>query len=460
MTSVTVSNGLFSIRPYRHSNSNQSILSSSSTPSLLSPVNHTPKLTIKLDQEDNASIRPNSIIRGSVILKTIKTIHASQIRIKFRGVECASAKVKETSLDKMDRIETIKTLYFEIDTLVWGNEPNAFAVDGWQSIEPGEHEYQFALKFPNVNFPPSTEDPAGFSIRYIWTAFLDGPAHHPGLQSPDLVTTFRPLLVAPINTPWTFNDTLFSKKITPLATLKVQLPAQVFCPDQSFTASIQIHTIPTDTTIGSFGYKLRKCYEGKVPLSSSNTSIRSIRKQDIFQSMIPLHHNDSHIEQDVTIDLPSRLLSPSFTSHYIRVYYYLVLMIQFDIGKGIKKTSHHMQTEVPIGIANLNHGYLVRVPELTSIQHYQLSLEAPYFFDPSLETPPLLSSSSSPSSLEWFEPSENDTLPPPPAYFSLTPQFIRKERQEKTRYASFLVKPNMFPELGEPYLIKSDDHEW
>ncbi|KAI9468088.1 MAG: hypothetical protein EXX96DRAFT_591872 [Benjaminiella poitrasii] len=471
MTSVT--NRRLSLIPHRSSTSSSQHSTQSNT--LIST--HTPLLSIELDQDDKLTIRPNKVVRGVVKLKTTKTLYSSQIRIKFRGVESACVKVKEAGLDKVERIEKITTTYFDTETLVWGNEPSAFAINCWQSIEPGEHIYKFALKLPNVNFPPSVEDPTGFSIRYIWSAYLDGPAHHPGIKSPEIVTTFRPFLVAPVNTLWTFDDTIFSKKVTPLATLKVQLPAQVFCPDQSFEATIDIHTIPADTTVGSLGYKLRKCYSGRLPLLPSGT-VHRLCKRDILQTMIPLHNQTgSHVHEAVTINLPSRLLSPSFKSHYVQVYYYLILMIQFDTGKGIKRTSSHIQAEVPIGIANLSHGYLVRVPELTSVQHYQMSREAPYFFDPALEEPPLdfgcpmpqLLPPSPPPSLDdpmglATPPFDNDDLlPPPPAYFSLAhPQFIRKERKETTKRSSCLVKPNMFPELGEPYVIEpgDDDDGW
>lgn len=50
-------------------------------------------------------------------------MQASQIRIKFKAEETASAKVKESGLDsKVDKIESVITTYFDVDTIVWGSE--------------------------------------------------------------------------------------------------------------------------------------------------------------------------------------------------------------------------------------------------------------------------------------------------------------------------------------------------
>jgi hypothetical protein len=55
---------------------------------------------------------------------------------------------------------------------------------------------QVSIKFPNVNYPPSMEEPKGFSIRYSWTAQIDGPALQSGLKSREYLTPYRPIIVA------------------------------------------------------------------------------------------------------------------------------------------------------------------------------------------------------------------------------------------------------------------------
>lgn len=40
------------------------------------------------------------------------------------------------------------------------------------------------------------EEPAGFGIRYIWTAQVDGPGLQSGLKSREYVTPYRPIIVS------------------------------------------------------------------------------------------------------------------------------------------------------------------------------------------------------------------------------------------------------------------------
>lgn len=40
------------------------------------------------------------------------------------------------------------------------------------------------------------EEPAGFGIRYIWTAQVDGPALQSGLKSREYITPYRPIIVS------------------------------------------------------------------------------------------------------------------------------------------------------------------------------------------------------------------------------------------------------------------------
>ncbi|KAI8977580.1 hypothetical protein BDF20DRAFT_875619 [Mycotypha africana] len=467
-----------------------------------------PKLSIHFNEGPNLTIRPNRIVRGHVKLKTSKIIYASQIRVKFKAVEVACVKVKETKTE--DRIEKLTTTYFEIETRVFGSQENAYFLNNWQTIEPGEYEYKFAMKFPNVNFPPSLENPTGFSVRYLWTAYLDGAANHPGARSAEVSTIYRPLLCAPEANPWVFQETLYKDKKTPVATIKVKLPAQVFVPEQITQLDIEINCIPSDISVGSLGYKFRKCYEGKLQLERG--IVHKVFKRDIHQKMINIKDNavDSGNSSNLYVpnlqlQLPSWLLSPCFQSNHIRVYYYLILMVQLD-PTNLLKSSYHTQVQIPIGIANVSHEHFARLPGMTTIQHYKNSREAPVFFDANLEEPPgypispplstrdstgelftsplstllnpddeallgefrqnnttvptnsgsILSPSSPPSAAR-------EELLPPPDYFSLNdiPQYIEKERVEKTRYSTRLVKPNMLMELGEPLTIEPySDDEW
>jgi hypothetical protein len=81
-----------------------------------------------------------------------------------------------------------------------------------------------------VNFPPSTDDPTGFHIHYIWSAHLDGPAFNSGLRSKDHILPYRPIICAPPPGEWTFTQPVSSDKKTVLANVSATLPKQAFCP--------------------------------------------------------------------------------------------------------------------------------------------------------------------------------------------------------------------------------------
>lgn len=89
-------------------------------------------------------------------------------------------------------------------------------------------------QFPNVNFPPSTDDPIGFSIQYIWSAHLDGPSYNPGMRSKDYSMPYRPIVCAPPTKEWTYNQTITNDKRVPIAHVAAIMPRGAFCPGKVF----------------------------------------------------------------------------------------------------------------------------------------------------------------------------------------------------------------------------------
>lgn len=47
------------------------------------------------------------------------------------------------------------------------------------------------------------DEPAGFGVRFIWSAQADGPALQSGVKSKEYITPYRPILVS---MPGTFLD--------------------------------------------------------------------------------------------------------------------------------------------------------------------------------------------------------------------------------------------------------------
>ncbi|KAL9552848.1 hypothetical protein MBANPS3_003573 [Mucor bainieri] len=423
------------------------------------------KLSIEFEGGTHIIVRPNRIIRGVVHLKTPQPIQASQIRIRFRAEEVATAKVKEYGLEnKIERIDQSITTYFDVSTKVWGTEPSAYLMSPWEVIEPGEHQYPFALKFPNVNFPPSTDDPVGFSIHYIWSAHLDAPSFNPGARSKEYIMPYRPIVCAPPTKEWEFTQTTYQvDKKTPIANVKAKLPRRAFCPDEDVDMELHVDSIPKDLVVTNVNFTLNKCCTGQIQIQRGLARKSKVRK--IISGSLPVGGNGGSIRLPIKFHVPTRLVSPSFLSRHIRVYYEMVFTVQFTSHGGLLKSTPSCEFSIPIGITNLPHNHLLHIPNLTSVQSYLQSKESPIFFDPYLDEPP--SQSSIPSEL-WGPLTAALTTPPitsPPNYFSLSDlpsQFIQKDREERTTFTSRLIKPGMAQELGDPITIVSEnkDCEW
>ncbi|KAI9315191.1 hypothetical protein BX666DRAFT_2019879 [Dichotomocladium elegans] len=370
----------------------------------------------------------------------------------------ATVKVREANLEsKMERVDQMTTTYFEVDTKVWGMESSDFSVIPWETLEAGEHKFPFALKFCNVNFPPSVDDPPGFTIRYTWSAHLDGPGFHPGLRSPQYCMPYRPIICAQLRQPWVFNELLCKSdsKATPLARLKAVVPQQAFCPDELFLMNIAIECLPSDMIVKDVAYTFKKHFDGKLRLQQG-TVFRSTSRT-ILRDTLGVPGNDGSVELGVRFSLPTRQVSPSFASQHIRVYYSLLLDIALEsAGRLLKKpTTHRIEASIPIAIANLPYEQLPLIANLTSIQSYRVSKEAPLFFDPSLDEPPATPLPGVP---------QDTPLQSPPNYFSLPtlpPQLQRTQRVEKTVFTSRSIRPGQVPELGEPAeVVDVFDDEW
>ncbi|KAI9469780.1 MAG: hypothetical protein EXX96DRAFT_623387 [Benjaminiella poitrasii] len=428
--------------------------------------NITNKLTIEFDGGGQIIVRPNRVIKGVVRLKVVKPIQASQIQLRFRAEEVATVKVRECGLEnKLERIDQVITTYFDVNTKVWGFEPRPYLLSSWEVIDIGEHEYPFALKFPNVNFPPSTDDPVGFSIHYIWSAHLDGPAYNPGLRSKEYVMPYRPIICAPPPSEWTIKQTVYqmSDKKSLIANAQAILPHHSFCPDEDIKFDLQVDSIPTDLIVSGVDVTLQKFCIGQLQLQHGLARKCKVKKIT-SQSISSVTGNAGSVKIPIQFHVPTRLVSPSFQSRHLSVFYSILVRVYFEkINSGLSslKSVSHISSEewsIPIGIANLPYNHLLRIPNLTSVESYAHSKASPVFFDFSLDEPPV---NSIWNSSDTSSPSLNS---PPPSYFSSvadasSSQFITKEREERTHFTSRLIKTGMVPELGEPVTIISPENK-
>ena len=228
------------------------------------------------------------------------------------------------------------------------------------------------------------------------------------------------------------------------------------CLDEPFHMNLHIECIPNDLIVTDVMLSLKKHYEGKLQLQQG-TAYKSASR-NILRSSVSVAGNNGTISIPIQFQMPTRLVSPSFASKHIRVYYSLTLHVQCEsVGSSIiKRPAWTSSFSIPIAIANLPNDHLLRIPDLTSIQCYHNSKEPPVFFDPEFEEPPM------------FQMSDGPPLSPPlqspPNYFSLSSmptQASQRERVEQTSFTSRLIKPGFAPELGEiATMAEVFDDDW
>ncbi|KAI8644717.1 hypothetical protein BD408DRAFT_339928 [Parasitella parasitica] len=415
------------------------------------PINN---MTIEFDGGTHVIVRPNRIIRGKVVLTAFRAEEVAVVRIDEGGGENKGG----------ERLHETITTFFEADWRLWGNEATAYSQAGWDELEPGKYEFPFALKFPNVNYPPSMEEPKGFSIRYVWTAQVDGPALQSGLKSREYLTPYRPIIVSTPDRQWEYRKTLMRDKKTILADVIAKLAKQSYCPDEPFAMHLKIFLGQADSRITSVGFKFRKHHEGKMLVQRGTAFREHIRV--VLQGQIPVPGSDFKFEQDISFDVPTRLVSPSFISHHTRVYYDIQFQVSVEHG-GLFKSTHTSEFAIPITIANLPYDQLLRITGLTSIEFYKTSKACPQFFEPTLEEPP--EQSALPSELLGSIQTALMTSTPrddPPNYFSiptLPPQLeLRRERKERSVYMTRTASGNIQgSELAEAMVIPGlFDESW
>ncbi|RCH80162.1 hypothetical protein CU098_002657, partial [Rhizopus stolonifer] len=321
---------------------------------------------------------------------------------------------------------------------------------GWDEIEPGTYEFPFALKFPNVNYPPSIEEPAGFHIRYIWTAQLIGAGLESGIKSSEYYTPYRPLLVCAKERESSYKTTVYTKdKSKPVAKVEARMLKQCFCPDDPFFMHLRLVLLQTDGKITDVTYRFRKRHEGKMVLVSGTAVHDYVRI--ITGGRCPIEELSSQFATDIAFTIPTRLVSPSFATTHTRVHYDILFSVTSE-HKGLFKSTHEIEFSVPITIGNLKHEQMLCVNGLTSIGNYRTNKELPLFFDHSLEEPPELVTEdpNHPEALMTSTPREE-----PPNYFSIPtipPQLeVSGKREETVVYLSSSAKGSDLPEAAMFY---------
>lgn len=134
--------------------------------------------------DEQVAYGPASIIHGQVTLNLSdrENTPAYRVRVLFTGEVTKRSLGRGTWKDK-DPSDASKEILFEVESVLWGTPVPSESKDAPSTppssplfVSPGRNLYLFAIRFPDVNFPPTINDPNNpIRVAYTLRAFLDRP---------------------------------------------------------------------------------------------------------------------------------------------------------------------------------------------------------------------------------------------------------------------------------------------
>ncbi|KAG0312731.1 hypothetical protein BGZ97_010910 [Linnemannia gamsii] len=287
--------------------------------------------------------------------------------------------------------QTVITL-FDTEVMVSGSNQGDNELANWQEIAPGSHTFPFALKVPNVNFPPCIPGLDGFSIRYVWKAHVESP-FEPSLSSEEVLCQFMPYVLAPKPLEWTYREVV--------GAVMTKSTTQVNKPPTGIDVSIKMHQqvyVPGDplsmaTTLVNNGQGkvsaidvvLRRTIKGTMSTSYANLSNQS--QTDIMTKTVECKVRAGETGQvDILTTIPplGKYYSiPTFESNFLKVYYELICIVKVkrSVFSG-GDTTYQCAFPIPIATHNIDNPIITgRTPRWTK------SRLQPYFFESSWVDP-------------------------------------------------------------------------
>ncbi|KAL0142095.1 hypothetical protein V8B55DRAFT_1494884 [Mucor lusitanicus] len=298
---------------------------------------------------------PGSIINGSLMITNDKPLSAKNIRIVFK-------------CEAMDSSKREKSSVFSVDTVIWGNPKESAATRA--ELPQGSHMYLFAIRLPQVNYPPSMHDSHfGHRIGYTLQGVID-------LESEPHFTATVPILYLPLvttNLPTSKMTQVFEKE-----NKKIQVTAELikpaYCPGDLCT--VQLQAVATTLNPNHSAATLENEHIHKQYTILSESFYVSIAKQardhqDIFKFQIPSN------------------LVPTFTNKmgkYIDIAYRVEIALpsQSSAG-GIFNSQQQLVTNtivLPITIATVPPSYPIQIEIHESTSNDELPT-----FIPNIESP-------------------------------------------------------------------------
>ncbi|KAF9144456.1 hypothetical protein BG015_000092, partial [Linnemannia schmuckeri] len=281
--------------------------------------------------------------------------------------------------------QTVITL-FETEVMVSGSNQGDNELANWQEIAPGSYTFPFALKVPNVNFPPCIPGLDGFSIRYVWKAHVESP-FEPSLSSEEVLCQFMPNVLAPKPLEWTYREVVgvvMSKSTTQVnkpptgIDVSIKMHQQVYVPGDPLSMATTLVN-NGQGKVAAIDVVLRRTIKGTVPTSYANLSNQS--QTDIMTKTVECKVRQGETGQvDILTTIPplGKYYSiPTFESNFLKVYYELLCI--FKVKRSVFSggdTTYQCAFPIPIATHNIDNPIITgRTPRWTK------SRLQPYFFE-------------------------------------------------------------------------------
>ncbi|CAO3620440.1 unnamed protein product [Mucor fragilis] len=314
---------------------------------------------------------PGSIINGSLMITNDKPLPAKNIRVVFR-------------CEAMDSSKREKSSVFSVDAIIWGN-PKESATHA--ELPQGSHMYLFAIRLPQVNYPPSMHDSHfGHRIGYTLQGVID-------LESEPHFTATVPILYLPFvttNLPTSKMTQVFEKE-----SKKIQVTAELikpaYCPGDICTVKM-ITNNNSDSKISSVQVQLQAVATTLNPNHPAATlENEHIHKQYniLSESFYVSIAKQARDHQDIfKFQIPSNLV-PTFTNKmgkYIDIAYRVEITLPTQsTGGGIFNSQQQLVTNtiaLPITIATVPPSYPIQIEIHESTNNDELPT-----FIPNIESP-------------------------------------------------------------------------
>ncbi|KAI8143413.1 hypothetical protein BJV82DRAFT_93209 [Fennellomyces sp. T-0311] len=301
---------------------------------------------------------PGAVVSGSVFLTLDKALRAHSIRVVF---QCEQ------------RSNRAHNNVFTVESVIWGKARTEAASE----LKAGSHMYLFAIKLPNVNYPPSMHDnDLGYRVDYNLQAFLDMHDQRTMETAPARVM-YLPLISCVTELPIPKRTQVFRRGSNSSLQLTVQAGKPAYCPGDSCTVKV-ITKNRSDHKISSFQVALVAMAAEKTHTVYSETHYVAIGK----------HATSSAV---CSFQIPSHCV-PS-----LGISYQIVVTFPWGAsGWKFPSSLNNVSIDVPVTIAT--------VPATYPVPHH-MQLPLPSFLHGTGELPSFIPNIESP------EPSPTSPVP-------------------------------------------------